>query len=73
VPDVGTQFAGIGEVAPAAQQEPAPAEARRIKLVVLGRPAPAKGEVRGTPKRTGADLAEIFPGLFEQPKAGGMG
>lgn len=70
-PGVREQFAGIGSVEPQVAAKEAPEEPRRVSLTVLGRPAPAKGEVRGAAKRTGADLAEIFPELFN--RSGGPG
>ena len=35
-------------------------------LTLLGRPAPALAETRGPARRTGAELREIFPALFEE-------
>jgi MoaA/NifB/PqqE/SkfB family radical SAM enzyme len=73
-PEVAAQFVGLGAVEPALAREGERAQERRLSLAVLGRPAPAKGEVRGADKRSGADLARIFPALFEpEPKAGGLG
>jgi hypothetical protein len=44
---------------------------RRVSLSVLGRPVPAKNEVRAHARQTGDDLRAIFPSLFEA--AGGAG
>jgi pyruvate-formate lyase-activating enzyme len=62
----GARFAGIGEVEPAATAAaPAAPAASRRQLHVLGRPVPARAEVRAPVKRTGAELREIFPTLFD--------
>lgn len=51
-------FAGIGEVEQVDVSRP------RVTLPVLGKPAPARAEVRSSDKRTGEELAAIFPALF---------
>jgi len=62
----GALFAGIGQVEPAAPSVAlaAPAATKR-QLHVLGKPVPAHAEVRAPVKRTGAELREIFPTLFD--------
>lgn len=65
-------FAGIGEVEPAAST-PVVADAvvTKRQLHVLGKPVPARAEVRAPVKRTGTELREIFPTLFApQPSHG---
>lgn len=62
-------FAGIGpveapEAPPRAAGEEPRAEQERVRLPMLGRPAPARAEVRTRERRTGAELARIFPNLF---------
>jgi hypothetical protein len=61
-------FVGIGELAPpfeSARIEPPP-ERARVALPMLGRPAPAHGEVpSSTPKKSGEALRAILPGLFD--------
>jgi hypothetical protein len=65
-------FPGVGRAAAprrAPALEPSPARARRA-LPMLGRGQPARAEVaRGSEKRSGAALRELFPTLFEQPVA----
>ena len=67
-PSVASWFAGIGEQEPAAPAEPAPGQAK-VSLTVLGKPTPARAEVRSAAKRTGHDLRAIFPALFGQREA----
>jgi MoaA/NifB/PqqE/SkfB family radical SAM enzyme len=82
-PEIVRRFAGLGEVeqadraprtpsatplAPASPVESS-APARRVSLTVLGRPAPAKQEIRGQVRKTGDELKAIFPALFEAPQA----
>jgi pyruvate-formate lyase-activating enzyme len=65
-------FAGIGEVEPAASAAVvADAVVTKRQLHVLGKPVPARAEVRAPVKRTGAELREIFPTLFEPQSPGG--
>ncbi|AKT36179.1 radical SAM protein [Chondromyces crocatus] len=81
-PDVAGWFAGLGQ----AEEETADGEPRRAKaeversegrvsLPMLGRPAPARAEVRTRERRTGTELRGILPGLFndEQPREKGAG
>jgi hypothetical protein len=49
----------------------APAPPRRVSLAVLGRPTPARQEVRAQVRKTGDELKAIFPALFEA--SGGTG
>jgi hypothetical protein len=67
LPDVASLFVGVGDVAlpvDAATVASPPARAR-VALPVLGRPAPARGEVPASgPKQTGEALRAILPGLF---------
>ena len=74
-PGVRAMFVGLGEMAPAIPMAVAPSPERaRIALPMLGRPAPAKGEVpASSPKQTGEALRAIFPGLFEGEAAGKEG
>jgi MoaA/NifB/PqqE/SkfB family radical SAM enzyme len=54
---------------PSAPSSPAEisAQGRRVSLAVLGRPAPAKQEVRAQVRKTGDELRAIFPALFDAP------
>lgn len=62
-------FVGAGPLAVRehATAAPSPAAAR-ASLPILGRPAPARAEVRGKPRRSGDELRELFPDLFETPE-----
>jgi hypothetical protein len=78
-PEIASRFAGLGEVEQAEQAPRMPfatslapaspaessAPARRVSLAVLGRPAPAKQEVRAQVRKTGDELKAIFPALFD--------
>ena len=70
-PGVAGWFAGLGPVeqAETTMREPAhdspPGAQRRVSLPMLSRPAPGRAEVRSRERRTGAELRQIFPGLFE--------
>jgi MoaA/NifB/PqqE/SkfB family radical SAM enzyme len=57
-------FAGIGRVEEPAPAAPAAGSPRRLPLAALGRPSPAVREVHATTRRTGSDLAVLFPTLF---------
>jgi MoaA/NifB/PqqE/SkfB family radical SAM enzyme len=63
-------FVGTGPLATRehATAAPSPAAAR-ASLPILGRPAPARAEVRGKPRRSGDALRELFPDLFDTPDA----
>jgi len=70
-PEAEGWFAGLGPVeAPADPPGAAPRDERRTSLPMLGRPAPARAEVRTRDRRTGAELARILPGLFEADAQG---
>jgi hypothetical protein len=63
--ELARMFVGIGERAAVPPGEPA-----HVSLPLAGKVRPARNEARSsTPRRTGADLKEIFPGLF--PDEGG--
>jgi len=72
-PDVGAWFAGLGPVeeieapAPAARATVVRVEdgQRRVSLPVVGRPAPARAEVRTQQRRSGPELRQLFPSLFD--------
>jgi len=66
LPDaLARMFVGIGPLVELAPSLPiSPAAARRA-LPVLGKVAPAHGEVRGKSQEDGEALREIFPALFE--------
>ncbi len=70
-PEAGGWFTGLGpveEVAPRARPAPPPGPAdgkRRLGFASMGRPAPARAEVRAPERRTGAELRPLFPSLFE--------
>lgn len=79
-PEVQGSFAGmdrVEEVEPVERaRRPEASDAtdvapRRVSLAVLGRPVPAKNEVRAHARQTGDDLRAIFPSLFGA--AGGAG
>ncbi|MGD0526893.1 MAG: radical SAM protein [Polyangiaceae bacterium] len=73
--EVRAMFVGPGEMAPVSAVAVAPSPERaRVALPMLGRPAPAKGEVpASSPKQTGEALRAIFPGLFEGEAGGKEG
>lgn len=60
-------FTGPGEMAPlpVVETHDAPATARK-RLPVLGKSKPAVAEVRKAAKKSGEELGEIFPALFER-------
>lgn len=67
-PEVVAMFVGVGEVAPPddTARVAAPPERSRVALPVLGRPAPARGEVpASTPRQSGEALRAILPELFD--------
>lgn len=59
----GDGFVGLGVV----EEAPAEPRALRVALPIAGRPEPAHGELRGSPKKSGEALATIFPDLFKSP------
>jgi hypothetical protein len=65
VAELAAMFIGVGEVAPPPAPDAAAAPGK-VSLPLLGKVKPARGEVSaGRPKRSGAALREILPGLFE--------
>ena len=71
--EVAAMFVGVGEIAPPddAARVAAPPERARVALPVLGRPAPARGEVpASTPKQSGEALRAILPELFDDDDSG---
>lgn len=74
-PEIEGWFAGIGpveepEAAPRAIAAEPRAERGRVGLPMLGRPAPARAEVRTRERRTGAELVQILPNLFHERGVG---
>ncbi len=75
-PEASAWFAGLGSVEEIEEMEaPAPAARatvvraedgqRRVSLPVMGRPSPARAEVRTQQRRSGPELRQLFPSLFD--------